>query len=310
MGFPPTVLIREVGPREGFQTLPRVVTTDKKLELISLLNGTGVTEIEITSFVRPDRVPQMADAEDVARRFERRPGVRYTALYLNEKGFERAEAVGTLDNRGWFASAVSATFLKRNNNLTPGEVRASIPQWLATFRRAQKHPYGLMLSTAFGCHYEGLFSTSQVVGVVREFLQNLEDAGGTLREVCLADTVGLGSPEAVRRLVGELSARLPTVDISLHFHDTRGLAIANIYAGLCEGVRIFEASVGGMGGCPFTRGAAGNVATEEVVLLCHELGIHTGIDLNSYIRVAGRAEEIAGERLPSKLIRRVGSGAR
>lgn len=306
MGVPKFVRIREVGPREGFQTISTVVPLESKLALVAALSKTGVKDIEITAMVRADKVPQMADAEDLIKCFERSAGVRYTALYLNPKGFLRGEATGRLDNEGWLYGATSETFLKKNTNSSIADSIAAIPEWLSAFRSHGKKLQGLMLSTAFGCNYEGPIAVSQVVSVLTRFVDAAAAAGDTLREVCLADTMGRGNPELVKRLVGAVRQVFPDLYVSLHLHDTRGTGMANVYAGLEEGIDCFDCSVAGLGGCPFAKGAAGNVCSEDVGFLCQEMGIETGLDLEAYARAALVAENILGTALPGKFYKTIG----
>ncbi len=301
MKFPTRVFLRELGPREGFQTLPQVVKTESKLELIRLLGLAGLREIEITSFVRPDRVPQMADAEDIVRRFEAHPGVEYTALCLNAQGFERAEAAARLQNRGWVYLAASETFLKRNSNMTIEESLARIPESLALFQRYKKPLHGVMISAAFGCNFEGEIAHAKVIDILVRAQERFAAQGVAPIEVSLADTMGWASPVKLRALVDKVRTKLPASTISLHLHDTRGSGMANVYAGLEEGISIFDCSVGGMGGCPFAKGAAGNVPTEDVAFLCKELGIETGVSLQHLVSAARYAESIVGAPLPGKL---------
>ena len=299
--LPKQVLIREVGPREGFQILPTVYPVEQKLRLIDALCKASLTQIEVTSFVRPDRVPQMADAEALVAQLPAHKGTEYSALYLNPHGFERAEKTGKLSNKGWLYSSPSATFLKANNNVSIDESVASVAEWCGLFRRHSKRLHGLMVSNAFGCSYEGPVSSSAVVSLVERFAAACEAAGERLVEVCLADTVGMANPKSVReRLV---ALRPLGITVSLHLHDTVGLGLANVYAGLLEGVSIFETSVGGLGGCPFTPGAAGNVATEDVVYLCEQMGIQTNVDLRLICEAAKLAEIIIGTPLPGRVYR-------
>ncbi|MBN8551205.1 MAG: hydroxymethylglutaryl-CoA lyase, partial [Deltaproteobacteria bacterium] len=286
---------------EGFQTLQTVVSTAQKLELIAALSETGVKDIEITAMVRADKVPQMSDAEEVIRQFVRKPGVHYTALYLNPRGFVRAEETKRLDNEGWLYGAVSEAFLKKNANVSVAESIQAIPEWLTAFASHGKKPQGLMLSTAFGCNYEGYFPDSKVLQVIRASIETVEQAGSQLPEVCLADTMGRATPEMLKRLVGAVRSQFPSLYVSLHLHDTRGSGMANVYAGLEMGVDCFDTSVGGMGGCPFAKGAAGNVCSEDVAYLCEEMGITTNVNLDAYCRAARLAERIVGTALPGKL---------
>jgi hydroxymethylglutaryl-CoA lyase len=299
--IPSQVLIREVGPREGFQIMTKVVETARKVELIAALVDAGLSHVEVTSFMRQDRVPQMADAESLVQSLVAKAGVHYTGLYLNIAGFKRAQATGRLDLPGWLYTSPSDSFLRRNNNSTIEKTLESVPEWVAAFREAGRGVHGLMVSTAFGCELEGSVSVSSVTTLVERFIAECDKQGEHLKEVCLADTVGRGQPTAIREAV-RLIRSLGVVP-SLHLHDTWGLGLTNAYAGLLEGVEIFEASVGGMGGCPFTPGAAGNVATEDLVYLCESLGIATGIDLERCCAAAVLAEKIVGSPLPGRVYR-------
>lgn len=303
MPLPENVTIREVGAREGFQTLPQVVPTEQKIALIDALSATGLRHIEVASFVRPDLMPSMADADEVTRGFRKRDGIRYTALYLNIKGFQRAESVPQLDNQGWIPIAASDTFLRRNNNVTIDERIDRIPEWIDAFHSAGRSFHGLMLSTAFGSNQEGLIPIDVVVGILDRVMDAAASRDTTLQEICLADTTGCATPERLKALVRAVRASHPAPAISLHLHDTRGAGIANVYAGLQEGIDIIDSSIGGLGGCPFAPGAAGNVCTEDIVFLCHEMGIETGIDLDACIEAAKLAESIVGATLPGKVYR-------
>ena len=295
--FPSSVLIREVGPREGFQILPRFFETEHKIKLIHALVDAGLSEIEVTAFVRPDRVPSMADAEALVAALPRDVRTSFSALYLNSKGFHRAEVSGALRNKGWLYSSPSESFLRSNNNTTMDEALASVPTWCDEFHRAGKRVHGLMVSTAFGCGFEGIIRPEAVLRLVERYREALATKGESLSEICLADTVGVGHPNSVRACIQLL--RPLGIPISLHLHNTWGLGVTNVYAGLCEGVSIFETSIGGLGGCPFTPGASGNVATEDVVYLCHALGVTTGLDLEKLCRAAELAETIVGTSLSS-----------
>ena len=295
--FPSSVLIREVGPREGFQILPRFFDTEQKLKLIHALVDAGLSEIEVTAFVRPDRVPSMADAEALVAALPRDSRTSFSALYLNRKGFQRAETSGALRNKGWLYSSPSESFLRSNNNTTIDEALASVPMWCDEFHRSGKRIHGLMVSTAFGCGFEGAVKPEAVMRLVERYCEALAAQGEALAEICLADTVGVAHPNSVRACVQML--RPLGVPVSLHLHNTWGLGVTNVYAGLCEGVSIFETSIGGLGGCPFTPGASGNVATEDVVYLCHALGVATGLDLEKLCRAAELAETIVGTSLSS-----------
>jgi hydroxymethylglutaryl-CoA lyase len=295
--LPSSVIIREVGPREGFQILPRFFETEQKLKLIGALVDAGLSEIEVTAFVRPDRVPGMADAEALVGGLPQNSAASFSALYLNVKGFQRAEATGRLRNKGWLYTATSESFLRSNSNTTIDEGVASVPMWCDEFHKAGKRVHGLMVSTAFGCGFEGAIPPSAVLRLVDRYRDALGSLGEGLDEICLADTVGIAHPNSVRACLQLL--RPLGIPISLHLHNTWGLGLTNVYAGLCEGVSIFETSIGGLGGCPFTPGASGNVATEDVAYLCRELGISTSLDLEKLCCAAQLAEAVVGAPLSS-----------
>jgi hydroxymethylglutaryl-CoA lyase len=297
--YPAKVEIREVGPREGFQSYHAVVPTESKVALIEALAASGIAEIEVTSFVRPDKVPQLADAEALVATLSPHAGVRYTALYLNTTGFKRAEASTNITNRGWLYTSPSQTFLKANSNTTIEDALAKVPEWCGLFKDHGKEVFGLMVSNAFGCAYEGTVATQKVVELVTRYQEAISKSKQTLREVCLADTVGMGNPMLIESALRALAPL--KIPVSLHLHDTRGLGLVNAYAGICNGVTVFESSVGGIGGCPFTPGASGNIATEDLVYLCHSLGVETGIDLNALSRAAHLAESIMGGPLPGRV---------
>lgn len=292
---PASVTIREVGPREGFQALPSSYPTEKKVELISQLAKSGLKHIEVTSMVRGDKVPQMADAEQLIASLPEVTGTQYTALYLNTKGFARAEATKRLSNVGWVYTSPSETFLRSNNNISISQSLDSMQEWANCFQAAGKSISGLMVSTAFGCEYEGAMSSTSVATLIERFVEKATVIGQPVREVCLADTVGRANPIAVRELVAMVSSM--GVVVSLHLHDTWGLGLCNAYAGLEAGVVLFETSVGGLGGCPFTPGSAGNLATEDLVYLCNSLGVVTGLDINTLCAAAEFAEALIGQPL-------------
>lgn len=297
--LPTKVEIREVGPREGFQSLHAVVPTERKLELIAALAATGLTEIEVTSFVRPDRVPQLADAESLVAALPQNESVRFTGLYLNRAGFQRGEAAKTLDNRGWLYTSPSESFLKANNNTTIADALGKVSEWCALFEASGKTLHGLMISNAFGCAYEGAIAPQAVRDLISRYLSEARQHGQHVAELCLADTVGMATPSSVEALIAALQPL--GIPLSLHLHDTRGLGLVNAYVGLQQGISIFESSIGGVGGCPFTPGAAGNIATEDLAYLCHSLGVETGIDLSLLCHAARVAESIWGHALPGRV---------
>ncbi len=298
--LPTKVLLREDGPREGFQMLAHSVPTEQKLQLIKMLCETGVRSIETTSFVRADRLPQLADAEQVAAGLPEGSPVRFRALYLNQKGLERAMNCSKLDVEGYILLAASETFLKKNNNQTLTEAIEAIPSWLQSFTRHGLSLERIMISTAWGDNDEGPIPSKTVLSICKRVLDALP-SDLPLPELTFADTTGWANPKSVQALIAESKARWPEVPLGLHLHDTRGTGMANVYAGLSEGVDRLDCSVGGMGGCPFSPGAAGNVPTEDVAFLCEQLGIETGLQLDRYISCAKFAEQLAGKPLPGKL---------
>ncbi len=279
-----TVLIRELAPREGFQILKRFVPTQEKLAFIAALTAAGLREIEVTSFVRADRVPQLADCDEVAAALSKPPLANqnsktvYRALCLNAKGFERSLAFSALDHAAWFYTGASDTFLTKNSNTTFEKQLAAVDaEWFPVWRRLGQHSVSFMISNAFGCSYEGAIDARIVISRCELLRERLKAGGFAVQELSLADTVGLARGDTTQALVAELSSR-GFGKISLHMHDTHGHALECLEAGLASGVRVVESSVAGLGGCPFTAGAAGNVATEEVVQLCRRLGLETGVD--------------------------------
>jgi len=259
--LPKSVHLMEVGLRDGLQIEPTILTTDQKLELLEAIAEAGVTEIEVGSFVNPRAVPQMADTEEVFARLQRRPGVAYRALWLNPRGLDRAVAVGKVDLDGRLQLTASEAFVKRNTNRSIDETFADIPAWIARYHAAGVTPDCLGVMAAFGCNFEGDVPIERVVGLIVRAEALLVEAGSSLRHVSLADTMGWATPDRIRRMIGAVRERWPDLVIKLHLHDTRGTAMANALAALEMGVREFDGSIGGLGGCPFAghKGAAGNI---------------------------------------------------
>lgn len=299
--YPAFVHIAEVGPREGFQFEPPHIPTEAKIRLIDALSATGVPEIECASFVNPKVVPQMADVAQIAAGITRRPGVTHSCMWLNEKGFQQALANG-LHTPALTSGSASDAFLMRNNNRTPEQQIDGQRALRAAYSQAGLGRGPIYLFTAFGCNYEGEIPLQKVLHRCADLVSVCEDAGLPPLCITLCDTIGAADPVQVRRLVEAVRNRW-NYPVALHLHDTRGLGIANALAGLELGVARFDASVGGLGGCPFAgnRAAAGNIATEELALLCDRLGIATGINLPALIEAARLAEEIVGHPLPGKL---------
>jgi len=302
--FPKVVHIIEEGPREGFQFEKGPIATARKIELIDALSRTGLKQIQIVSFVNPKRVPGMADAEDVVKGITPVPGVAYKGLWLNERGFERALATGRLTVKGSVVLGASEAFLKRNQNRTMAEQIAGQHAIMEMYKRhgVEVERGGVM--AAFGCNFEGDIPVERVVDLVQQVLDIAAEHDVALRRVGLADTMAWATPLAIKRVVGAVQDRFPDVEFGLHLHDTRGMGIANAFAGLEMGIRHFDSSVAGLGGCPFAghRGAAGNVCTEDFVSMCEEMGIETGIDLDALIECAHLAEDIVGHPLPGSIM--------
>jgi hydroxymethylglutaryl-CoA lyase len=303
--LPKTVSIQEEGPREGFQIEKGPITTARKVELIDALSQTGVNQIQVVSFVSPNAVPQMADAEDVVRAFNAKPGVRYTALWLNDRGFERALACGRLDLSASITLTASETFLKRNQRRTMAENLAAQRVSIANYKARGIPIESAGMMAAFGCNFEGEVPPSRVVDLVGQILELAAEQNIKIKKLTLADTMAWATPASIKRLVGLVRERYPELRINLHLHDTRGMGIANAYAGLEMGVDSFDAAVAGLGGCPFAAhaGAAGNVCTEDLVFMCEEMGIDTGVDLEAMIETARLAEDIVGHPLPGSVMR-------
>ncbi len=293
MKLPGKVRIVEVGPRDGFQMEGRFIPTELKVETIDRLAAAGLRDIEAVSFVHPRVIPQMADAAEVMARIVRRPQVRYLALVPNLKGAERALDAGADGLR--LVVCVTETYNRNNVGLSVAE---SVELFGRIVRLAEPAgvPASAVLAVAFGCPFEGKVSEDRVLDLAAEFL----DRGSA--ELGIADSAGLAHPLQVRRLLSRIQGAFPTVPKWLHLHDTRGFGIANAVAAMAEGIDTFDTSLGGLGGCPVMKGASGNVATEDLVYLCREMGIETGVDLGG-VRDASRAIEAFLKRpLPSRVL--------
>jgi hydroxymethylglutaryl-CoA lyase len=304
--LPSTVHINEEGPREGFQIEKGPIPTARKIALIDALSQTGLDHIQIVSFVNPKAVPGMADTDDVVRGITPRPGVDYTALWLNEKGFARAlKFPERLTNTGTIQLAASEKFLMRNQNRTAEQQLAGQHAIVEMYKTAGVPVERGSIMAAFGCNFAGDIPIVHVIALVQQILDVAAAHGVTLSYITLADTMAWATPLAVKRMIGALRERWPDLAFALHLHDTRGMAIANAFAGLEMGVTRFDAAVAGLGGCPFAGhgGAAGNVCTEDLVFLCNELGIRTGIDLDALIECAKLAEDVVGHPLPGTVMK-------
>ena len=304
--LPALVHIAEEGPREGFQFEKGFIATARKIELIDALSQTGLDHIQIVSFVNPKAVPGMADADAVVAAIAPRPGVSYTALWLNAKGFERAlKHANRLALTGTIQLCPSEKFLKRNQNRTLEEQLAGQHAIVELYKANGVPVERGSIMAAFGCNFEGDIAAECVVSLVEQILDVAAAHEVALKYVTLADTMAWATPASIKRVVGSLRERWPDLELALHLHDTRGMAIANAYAGLEMGVTRFDAAVAGLGGCPFAghTGAAGNVCTEDLVFLCDEMGVKTGIDLDALIECARLAEDVVGHPLAGSVMK-------
>jgi hydroxymethylglutaryl-CoA lyase len=293
--LPARVRIREVGPRDGFQNEPEVIPTADKVRLIEMLGATGLQRIEVTSFVRPDVIPQLADAADVLSAVSLPSDVSVSVLIPNERGLERALPLReSFDEINGFLSA-SETHNMRNVGRS---VEESLSGLQRTFARALSE--GLrcegVISTSFGCPYEGHVPVARVLDIACA----LADAGAV--EVGFGDTTGMANPVQVRDFFAAATERLPGVELTAHFHNTRGQGLANVFAALEGGVDSFESSFGELGGCPVPAGATGNIATEDLVSMLHEMGISTGVDLPALISASRAVQDVLGRPLGSHVL--------
>lgn len=289
-----TIEISEVGMRDGLQIERNFVPTETKIALIDALSKTGLKKIEITGFAHPKVIPQLADAEAVAQGIRREPGVRYAAFVPNARGAERA--IGARINDLKLGVAVSDSFNRLNVRMTTEEGMKAIDDIAAAAKGTQSRVVGA-IATAFGCPYEGPVSRERMHRMMAQLL------GHGAPIVYLADTTGVANPERIRRTVEDLQKTFPDAVLGLHLHNTRGIGIANALAGLDCGIRHFEGSIGGLGGCPFAPRAVGNICTEDFVHMAHEMGIETGIDLDALITVAQSAQEALGRPLPGMVMK-------
>jgi hydroxymethylglutaryl-CoA lyase len=288
------VIVTEVGTRDGFQAESKFISTQTKAEVINALIDAGVRSFEATSFVSPRAVPQLADAGALMPILERRPGVRLQALVPNARGAERAAAAG-VDMMVCFISA-SESHNQTNLNKPIAASLADLAEFMPIARQA-KIPVRGAIAVTFGCPFEGDVTTDAVLRIAEGYRQQ------GIRHLSLGDTTGMATPPIVARTVTAIRQRFADVEVALHFHNTRGIGLANVLAGLELGVREFESSIGGIGGCPFAPGATGNICTEDLVYLLHECGFETGIDLEKLIAVARSVERAVEHSLPGQVMK-------
>ncbi len=282
-----------------------MIATERKVELIEALAESGLGTVECASFVNPKVVPVMADAEQTVAAIRRKPGVRYTALWLNERGLRRAIATGKVDIQGFLALNASEAFVARNTGMTLDKEADEQHRWLETYKECGVPVESAGIGSAFGCNFQGDVPISKVVEQVGRIRDIAASHGETLKRVNIADTMSWGTPQSVKRVIGAVRERFPELGIGLHLHNTRGMAMANAYAGLEMGADEFDTSVAGLGGCPFAghKGAAGNLCTEDFVMMCEEMGIQSGVDLERLIEAARLAERIVGRNLPGAVMK-------
>lgn len=296
MNLPSRVTVVEVGPRDGLQNEAQRVETADKIAFVDALSAAGLPVIEASAFVSPKWVPQMGDAGDIFAGIHRHPGIRYTALVPNSAGLERAHAAGVTDIA--IFAAASETFSRKNINQT-------IDASLATYRdvtsgaRERGMQVRAYLSTSFGCPFEGDVPPAKVADLAAALVEM-----GAF-EVAISDTIGVAHPGQVPTVVERVASRVPLERIALHFHDTRGMALANVMMGLALGVTTFDASAGGLGGCPYAPGATGNLATEDLIYMLDGLGVATGVSLPALIEASRFIEPKVGHPLPSRYYRAV-----
>lgn len=299
MSLPSHVRLVEVGPRDGLQNEAQPISVADKVRLVDALSAAGLSYIEVGSFVSPKWVPQMAGSAEVFAQIQRKPGVTYGALAPNLRGFEDALAAGVKEVAVF--AAASEAFSQRNINCSISE---SLERFAPIMASARQHGVSVRgyVSCVLGCPYEGEIAPEQVAAVARELY-----AMGCY-EVSLGDTIGTGTAGATRRLFEVVGAQVPRDKLAGHFHDTYGQAIANIYASLLEGITVFDSSIAGLGGCPYAKGASGNVATEDVLYLLNGLGIETGIDLEALIGAGQQISRVLGRPTGSRVAKARNAG--
>jgi len=294
MNFPRRVTVVEVGPRDGLQNEDVTLTVDDRALFCERLLEAGLRVVEVGAFVSPERVPQMADSDEVFQRVARRPDARLPVLVPNRKGFERARESDVREIAVF--TAASETFNRKNINATIDESFARFAKFVPDAHKDEMWVRGYV-STCFGCPYEGAVDPGKVLEVARRLV---EEVG--CHEVSIGDTIGVAVPTQVEDMIGRLRAVIPVEQLAVHFHDTRGTALANVLAALQEGVTTVDSSAGGLGGCPYAPGASGNLATEDLLYMLHGMGIETGVDLKK-VATASRALGVRlGHALPSRYL--------
>jgi hydroxymethylglutaryl-CoA lyase len=293
--LPTSVRIREVGPRDGFQNEPEVVPTEEKVRLIGLLGDTGLRRIELTSFVRPDVIPQLADGSEVLTRFEPRDGVAYSVLIPNAKGLDNALRFRDRFQEANFFLSASETHNRKNVNRSIAESLADLESTIGVAREAGLRCEGV-ISTSFGCPYEGEVPRDRVFEIAGRL------RGFGCEEIAFGDTTGMANPRQVAEFFADARDRLADLELTAHFHNTRGQGLANVLAALEQGVDSFESSFGELGGCPVPPGSTGNISTEDLVSMLEEMGVETGVDLTRLIEASAEAQKVLGRPLGAHLL--------
>jgi hydroxymethylglutaryl-CoA lyase len=293
--FPKGVRIREVGPRDGFQNEPEVIPTEEKIRLIGLLGDSGLKRIEVTSFVRPDVIPQLADGAEVLTRFEPRQDVAYSVLIPNRKGLDNALPLRDRFQEANFFLSASETHNRKNVNRSIAESLEDLEGTIGAAREPGLRCEGV-ISTSFGCPYEGEVPPERVFEIAEKL------AGFGCEEVAFGDTTGMANPRQVREFFAAARERLDGVELTAHFHNTRGQGLANVLAALEQGIDSFESSFGELGGCPVPPGSTGNIPTEDLVSMLEEMGVGTGVDLSRLIAASAEAQKVLGRPLGAHLL--------
>jgi hydroxymethylglutaryl-CoA lyase len=293
--LPESVRIREVGPRDGFQNEPEVIPTEEKVRLIGMLGDAGLKRIELTSFVRPDVIPQLADGAEVLARFEPQAGVAYSVLIPNRKGLDNALPLRDRFQEANFFLSASETHNQKNVNRSIAESLADLEGTIGAAREADLRCEGV-ISTSFGCPYEGEVPPERVF----EIAERLRGFG--CEEIAFGDTTGMANPRQVAEFFADARERLAGVELTAHFHNTRGQGLANVLAALERGIDSFESSFGELGGCPVPPGSTGNISTEDLVSMLEEMGVETGVELSRLIAASAAAQKVLGRPLGAHLL--------
>ena len=293
--LPKEVRIREVGPRDGFQNEPEVIPTEEKVRLLGLLSDSGLRRIEVTSFVRPDVIPQLADGAEVLSRYEPRDGVAYSVLIPNRRGLDLALKQRDRFQEANFFLSASETHNRKNVNRSVAESLADLEGTIAAAGEAGIRCEGV-ISTSFGCPYEGEVPLERVLEIAEQL------SGSGCAEIAFGDTTGMANPRQVREFFELARDRLPSVELTAHFHNTRGQGLANVLAALESGIDSFESSFGELGGCPVPPGSTGNISTEDLVSMLEEMGVRTGVNLAKLIEASSEAQGVLGRPLGAHLL--------